>query len=62
MKIRKTIISNSMIEKFIEKYGKEKLDKIITILLDDYNCDDPQCDDEGCVLNKAFLKYLKYFP
>lgn len=52
----------------IEKIDKEifevdKIEKAIEVLIDKdtryRECDDDLCDDEGCVLYKAFVKYIK---
>ncbi|AGO47855.1 hypothetical protein Phi46:1_gp44 [Cellulophaga phage phi46:1] len=48
---------------FIARYGKETLDDLIEVLnsADDFkHCDDDMCDDEECILIKAFNKFLKY--
>jgi hypothetical protein len=56
----------SNINDFIEEFSVETLDKVLGVLLDSgatenyIACDDDLCDDEGCVLYKAFRKYLSY--
>ena len=55
-----------MIDKFIEKYGQEVLDDMLKTLVTDVDhagyirCDDNQCDDERCLLIKAFNQFVKY--
>lgn len=49
------------IKKLEVKHGGKIIMEVISILLDDSyaTCDDDQCDDEGCILHKAFKKYLE---
>jgi len=41
-------------DEYIKKYGKLSLDKLMIVLTDS-----DLCDDESCVLHKAFKKYVK---
>ncbi len=54
----------SYVKQFKEKHGEEFLEETIKVLLGDFknsDCDDIQCDDEGCNLHKSFLKYKKEY-
>ena len=50
-------------EEFIEMYGIHAFYDLMDVLVDDKilfkDCEDDLCDDEGCVLYKAFQKYLE---
>ena len=53
-----------MIKKFIDKYGESVLEEILNTFLDEDNnyseCGDDLCDDESCLLYRAFKKLIKY--
>lgn len=51
------------IQKLIDKYGDVVIHRMFSTMLDDSydDCEDDQCDDEGCRLRKATKNYLKYW-
>lgn len=47
----------------VDRYGKEAIKQTLEALVDENTnyseCDDGLCDDEGCLLYKAFIKNIK---
>lgn len=55
----------SAIDKFKKKFGEDVLEDLLDGLINsekyNYNeCSDDLCDDEGCIMYKSFVQFLKY--